>query len=170
MKWCIQANWIMPSVVYVVLGLKGQLRLLLTCSHYGSYSMSSVLLCIRTSKHLTYAQNCGSALALLQCLMSSYGLLTVHTHRLAGIFVKPVFAYAAASVKRWYRFSLSLSLTRAFTFSVLLQNTPAMLEVCASGPGQKPVLSHILRNLMGLNNTEPTVGNGPSRNQICPFE
>lgn len=42
-------------------------------------------------------------------------------------------------------------------------NMSAVLEVCVSG------LTY-LRTLMGLNNTEPTVGNGPSRNQICPSE
>ncbi len=105
MKRCSQANWFIPSVGYVVLGSKGQLRLLLTGSHYGTVCLYCFVFMHLNS--LTHAQNPGfirwkhqetSGTCLhfknLHYLRSRSPRMNIskHTHRLVGIFVKQVFA------------------------------------------------------------------------------
>lgn len=152
MKWCIQAHWIIPSVVYVVLGLEGELRFLLTCSNYGCNGMSE-LFCIHRSKHINICtilwllkwwkhQALGISFSFTNIQRfqsrSRYSILRVHTHRLVGILVIPVSLCAITSVICWYIFLLSLSLTQAFTFSFF-----PTLSMCIKPGPKASAVSHI---------------------------
>ena len=157
MKWCIQANWIVPSVVYVVLGLRGRLSLLLTCSHNGGYNVS-VLLRSHASKDI----NTSAKLPLNYEILKHYEFAAIsqcpNSRSRHGIITLLAVQIGETSIcVCHYKYNMLIQIlpfaiwnTSFYIFLFPPHNTAAMLEVCASGPGQKPVLSHIFADSHGI--------------------